>query len=134
LTIDANNPAPIFEQIADHIRRSVAAGVYRAEEKLPSTRNLALELAVNPNTVQRAYEQLEREGLIQVKRGVGLFVTQDGANGARRHAADRLYETFRRAILAGRFARLPADEIHAVFRRALTDTDGQVPGETGGAS
>ena len=69
MSVDPNNPIPIYQQIADNIRRSIAAGVYRPGEMIPSLRVLALELTVNPNTVQRAFETLEREG-----RAVGFGV------------------------------------------------------------
>ena len=72
--VDANSHVPIFMQVAGHIRQAVSARVYRVGEALPSLRQLATELGVNPNTVQRAYELLEREGLVVSRRGVGLFV------------------------------------------------------------
>lgn len=81
--IDAHSSVPIFVQIADHTRRAVAAGMYRAGEPIPSLRALAVALVVNPNTVQRAYDQLEREGLIEARKGLGMFVTADGAADAR---------------------------------------------------
>lgn len=133
MSLDANSPIPIFQQIAHHIRRSVAAGIYRPGEGLPSTRALAVELAVNPNTVQRAYEQLEREGVIFVKRGVGLFVADDGAGVARQESARGLREAFVQAIRAGRFANVPAAEIERIFHSAMSEVNGQEPA-TGGAA
>jgi len=52
MAIDPNSPVPIYQQIADYIRRSVAAGVFKSAESLPSLRSLAVELGVNPNTVR----------------------------------------------------------------------------------
>lgn len=63
-----------------------------------------------------------------------LFLTSEGASGARRHSADGLYDAFHRAIRAGRFARLSSDEIQAIFHQALIDTDGQAARESGGAT
>ena len=63
------------------IRAAVAAGVYRPGEVLPSLRAMATEVHVNPNTVQRAYDELEREGLIYSQRGRGLFVAERGDVG-----------------------------------------------------
>ena len=63
MRIDPGSHVPIYLQIADEIRAAVAAGVYRPGEVLPSLRAMAIDVHVNPNTVQRAYDELEREGL-----------------------------------------------------------------------
>lgn len=122
MPVDGNSPVPIFQQIAGDLRRSIAAGLYRVGEKLPSTRSLALELGVNPNTVQRAFDELEREKFIEVKRGVGLFVTQQGVDEAHRHAARGLDEALRQTIAAARFAGLSSADIESIFRSAIDGT------------
>ena len=74
MLIDPKSSIPIFRQIADQLRHSIESGVYRPGEMLPSLRALAIEIKVNPNTVQRAYDALEREGVVETRRGVGMFV------------------------------------------------------------
>jgi len=123
ISIDPNSHVPIYQQIVDHIRRSVAAGVYRPGEPIPSLRQLALELLVNPNTVQRAYEQLEREGLIQARRGLGMFVTENGAVSALTKSQAAVYSAFTEGIRAGKAARMPAQRIRTTFDRAWDDTN-----------
>lgn len=132
MPVDGNSPVPLFQQIAGDLRRSIAAGVYRAGEKLPSTRALALELKVNPNTVQRAFDELEREQFIEVKRGVGQFVTQRGVDEALRHSAQGLESSIRQAIAAARFAGLSAADIETVFRRVLDGSNSPVQASRGG--
>jgi DNA-binding transcriptional regulator YhcF (GntR family) len=61
LGIDTHSSVPVYQQIADEIRRAIAAGVYQPGEMIPSIRATSLKMSVNPNTVQRAYEQLDRE-------------------------------------------------------------------------
>ena len=134
MAIDGNSPVPIFQQIAGDVRRSIAAGLYRVGEKLPSTRALAIELGVNPNTVQRAYDELERENVIEVKRGVGLFVTQKGVAEALRHSAQSLDQSLRQAIASARFAGLSPADIETVFRRAMDGTLQPVQDQRGGHS
>ncbi|MEA3238589.1 MAG: GntR family transcriptional regulator [Candidatus Bipolaricaulota bacterium] len=68
---------PIFMQIAENVRRFLARGELLAGEKLPSARELAQRLSVNPNTVVHAYSQLEGQGVIETKRGLGTFVRED---------------------------------------------------------
>lgn len=68
---------PVYIQIADRIRKSVLSGEYQAGEQIPTVRQLALEAAVNPNTVQHAFTELESEGIIIAKGTLGRFVTDD---------------------------------------------------------
>ena len=68
---------PIFIQILERIRIDVISGKYQQGEKLPSVRELAAEAAVNPNTMQRAFAELERTGLVYAKRTSGRFITED---------------------------------------------------------
>lgn len=77
MQIDPKSHTPIFRQIADQIRGRIRSGVHRPGESLPSLRQLALDIKVNPNTIQRAYELLEREGMIESRRGVGIFVAEE---------------------------------------------------------
>ena len=72
--LDYRDVRPIYTQIADGFRSKITAGVLRPEEKLPSVRELAAELSINPNTIQRAYRQLEAEGWIATVPGKGCFV------------------------------------------------------------
>lgn len=68
---------PIFIQILERIRIDIISGKYQPGEKLPSVRELAAEAAVNPNTMQRAFAELERTGLVYAKRTSGRFITED---------------------------------------------------------
>ena len=72
--LDYRDVRPIYTQIADGFRSQITAGVLRPEEKLPSVRELATELSINPNTIQRAYRLLEAEGWIATVPGKGCFV------------------------------------------------------------
>jgi GntR family transcriptional regulator len=75
--LNAINPKaaiPIYRQIADQIQRAVAAGKLQPGDQLPSVRELAAHLLVNPNTVARVYRDLEREGLLEARRGQGTYV------------------------------------------------------------
>ena len=105
--VDGNDPRPVFRQIADEVRRSVAVGVLKPEDALPPVRALAKQLAVNANTVQHAYRTLEQEGVVYVKRGLGTFVAVPRreppvrqAAVARQIAERMLREGYRHGILA----------------------------------
>ena len=76
LQIDLRSRVPIYEQLIDHIKRLIREGVLTADEKLPSVRSLAKDLTINPNTIQKAYRELEREGYIYTLQGKGNFVKE----------------------------------------------------------
>ena len=74
--LDYRDSRPIYEQVRDGLRKLMVTGMLRPGDKLPSVRALAVELAINPNTIQRAYSQLEAEGYILSVSGKGTFVAE----------------------------------------------------------
>jgi GntR family transcriptional regulator len=76
--LNAKSRVPIYRQIQDQIRYGIASGLLSAGEQLPTVRALAVELAVNPNTVIKAYSELEREGILTTEQGSGTFVAPQG--------------------------------------------------------
>ena len=119
MLIDPKSNVPIFRQIADQLRDRIHAGIYKPGEMLPSLRSLALDIRVNPNTVQRAYETLEREGAVYSKRGVGIFVSDSQSLSKlepdERRTFDRLAKTIGQATKSG----LTPDRIRSLFEDAL---------------
>ena len=75
ISLNYRDSRPIYEQIRDGLRKLIVTGALSADEKLPSVRALAAQLAINPNTIQRAYMELEQQGLICPVKGKGSFVT-----------------------------------------------------------
>jgi GntR family transcriptional regulator len=115
MRIDPGSHVPLYLQIAEEIRSAVAAGVYRPGEAIPSLRNMAIQLQVNPNTVQRAYDELEREGLIYAQRGKGLFVADQGTASAQGRALEAVRRAFEEGVRAGLAAGVPADQMRQIF-------------------
>ena len=85
--LDYRDPRPIYEQLRDGFRQLILTGVLEPNEKLPSVRELAASLAINPNTIQRAYRELEAEGCICSVPGRGSFVCKTDAAMLARRAA-----------------------------------------------
>ena len=81
--IDNASNRPTYQQIIDQVKRDIALGKLVKEEKLPTVRQLAHQLAINPNTIAKAYRQLEREGIIMTKPGSGAFVANLDSNLSR---------------------------------------------------
>lgn len=85
ISLNYRDSRPIYEQIEDGLRKLIVTGALGADEKLPSVRALAAQLAINPNTIQRAYAELEAEGYVVSVTGKGSFVAEgDTQNTARR--------------------------------------------------
>ena len=74
ILIDYKSRKPIYEQIIDNVKELIVSGVLERDEQLPSVRQLAQELTINPNTIQKAYAELERQGVIYSLKGRGSFV------------------------------------------------------------
>ena len=74
IALDYRDSRPLYQQVKDSLRRMMLTGLLEPDEKLPSVRSLATQLAINPNTIQRAYMQLEQEGLIYPVKGTGNFI------------------------------------------------------------
>ena len=79
IPIDFKDARPIYEQVVERFKLLILKGIIEADEKMPSVRNLAVELSINPNTIQRAYAELERQGYIYTVKGKGNFVAESSA-------------------------------------------------------
>ena len=77
ISIDYRNGKSIYEQIADEFEHLISQGILESDSQLPSVRQLAVELSINPNTIQKAYSELENRGLIYSVRGKGNFVATE---------------------------------------------------------
>ena len=119
--IEPNSHVPVYLQIVDLLSSSIAAGVYRPSESLPSLRALAAELRVNPNTVQRAYDEMFRRGLIESHRGIGMFVATRGAKSARGRAEEAAQSAFAQTVAAAAEAGLGADRTRELFDAAMDE-------------
>ena len=125
MRIDPKSHVPVYLQIVEGIRSSIAAGVFLPGETVPSVRVLALELQVNPNTVQRAYEELERREVIESRRGVGKFVSRRGKRSAVTQSEVAVRADFSRGIEIARSADLPVSRIRVLFDECLAEASGK---------
>ena len=81
ISIDSRDPRPLYEQVVDGFRRLIVSGALRPDDRLPSVRSLATQLAINPNTIQRAYRELESLGYVYSAAGRGSFVAAADETG-----------------------------------------------------
>lgn len=95
IQLNYRDPRPIYEQVKDGIRKLAYSGVIGPDEKLPSVRELAMKLAINPNTISRAYKELEQEGFLYTVTGKGTFINQEyDLNDSRK---EELWQQFEKA-------------------------------------
>ena len=121
MQLDPANHRPIFQQIADALRQAIAAGVFRPGEPVPSIRAQAVKLRINPNTIKRAYEELQRDGIIEARSGVGLFVTAGSGASAKTRMARDVKDVIGRAVGMGLAAGLSRAQIDAAYAAAWRD-------------
>ncbi len=119
IRIDTTNGVPIYLQIVEQIKRSVALGRLKPEESLPSVRQLALDLTINPNTVARAYLELEHEGVICKRQGQGTFVSPRAVEASRRERHKIVSALFEKAIIEAVNSGMTAAEIEETYHQLI---------------
>ena len=117
-TVDPRSGVPIYLQLIDQVKRGVALGTLSAGEQLPTVKALALELTVNPNTVARAYRDLERDGVIETSPGRGSFVKSNGVVPSELRT-DVAGPAFDSAIRAAKGLGMTAKDVRDLFERTL---------------
>ncbi len=123
VSIDAGDPRPLYLQIMDEVRRALVVGALRPEDPLPSVRELASELVINPRTVSQAYQELEREGVVYVRRGQGTFVSP-GVHPEERQRITVARAVAKRALLDARRSGLGVEELLDTIREVAAE-DGE---------
>ena len=115
LHLDYRDARPIYAQIADGLRAQITAGILQPGEKLPSVREQAVQLSINPNTIQRSYRQLEAEGWIATVPGKGCFVCGLPEHTPRER--EELLRAFDRSVAALLAAGVAREELIARIRK-----------------
>ena len=124
--ISAAAPGALYQQILDGIKREISEGRLAPGSPLPSFRGLAEDLLVSVITVKRAYEELEREGIIYRRQGLGTFVSDGGHDRSRENKKRKALELLQEAVREGSEAGLSDREIVQLLREALEEKEGLV--------
>ena len=123
IKLDYKDPRPIHEQITQGIKELIMCGALKAGEQLPSVRDFAVSLTVNPNTVQRAYKNLEAENIIYSVKGKGNFVS--GETSADKKTIEKLYDTVETSLRELLFYDEEKEKVLAFINRVITETEGR---------
>jgi GntR family transcriptional regulator len=124
--INPSNGVAIFEQISRQVKYAVANGALRVGELVPSVRDLATLLAVNPNTVARAYRDLQTDGFLEPIRGEGLRVTKQATERSRKHRTKLLHERIRLVVVEAKQSGISEEEFYSlvdeIWKSELVET------------
>ena len=123
--LQPDSSVPIYEQIVNQITFGVASGALEAGTLIKSVRELAHDLLVNPNTVARAFQELERRGVVAARRGRGMEVTPDGPDLCRRRRQEIVRGRIRQALREAASSALTAEEIRTLVDEELARVNGQ---------
>lgn len=121
--IETSNGLAIYEQIVRQVKFAVAGEALQAGDLVPSVRELSRDLAVNPNTVARAYRELQGQGILATVRGTGLEVTPHAARHCAAERVSLIRERLRAVLLEARRSRLEPDEIRSIVEEELARLD-----------
>lgn len=119
LRIETSDGTPIYLQIVEQIKRGVAVGRIKPEDPLPSVRQLALNLTINPNTVARAYLELEHDGVIYKRQGQGTFIAAQAIDASRRERNRIVGGLFEKAVVEAVNFGMSGSEIEDVYRQIV---------------
>jgi GntR family transcriptional regulator len=118
--IETASRTPIYRQLVAQIREAVARGRLKPEERLPSVRDLSRQLVINPNTVARVYTELEREGVLNTRPGLGVFVAQPKSDLTKRVRKDRVISLVDGLLTEAVHLGFAANEVLALVSERMT--------------
>jgi GntR family transcriptional regulator len=119
--LDPRSGVPTYMQLAQQVRHAVEYGMLRPGDQLPTAREVVEDLAINPNTVLKAYRELERQGFVQGRPGAGTFVAADAPEPLEKSVHTPLRRALDRWLDAARDAGLDRDSVAALFTVAFQD-------------
>src|SRR5258708_987859 len=119
IDLQANSGVPVYEQVVHHFIYAIASGTVPAETLIPSVRDLAGQLVINPNTVARAYQELERRGVVTARRGLGMEVTPEAPELCKDQRKEIVRERIRQAIREAVQSSLPTKVIRQLVDEEL---------------
>jgi GntR family transcriptional regulator len=121
LHVDPRSPVPMYQQVVEGVKEAVARGGLKPGDKLPAVRELAMELTINHNTVAKAYQELEREGVIEVIRGRGTFIAQSPVVPDPTAKLRELKEAMVKWIVEAHHLRMSDEELLELFQSVLRE-------------
>ncbi|MGG7057999.1 GntR family transcriptional regulator [Clostridium nigeriense] len=126
LRIDARISTPIYEQVILGIKELILKGVLKSGDKLPSVRELSTLLTINPNTVSKAYMELEKEHIVEVIKGKGTFISKNYEKNISREKLNKLMIDFKKIILEANYLGLEEKDLILILSQEYRDMRGGI--------
>lgn len=123
--LDLHSGVPVYRQIIDGVRSGMASGVLAVGDQLPTVRQLAVDLSINPNTVVRAYRELELGGLLETHQGTGTFISARKVQGAEEERARQLSQIVGDCVARAGAAGFRVEDLIEQLRRMILDATGR---------
>ena len=120
MKVDATDGVPIYLQIASEVKHSIAVGSILPGEQLPSVRELAMQITVNPNTVAKAYRELEAQGIVETRRGTGTFASDQILTISKKEKARIVSKLIDKVLDEARRLRMPEKGLERLFVERVT--------------
>jgi len=120
MKVDECSPVPIYLQVVAEIRRGILTGVFGSDQRLPSIRDLAIELKVNPNTIAKAYQEMETLGMIYFKRGQGAYVTPKTEAERMNEAKEEIEKLFQQVLSISKSMGLSQSRVLSMFQEMIS--------------
>lgn len=121
LQVDPRSQEPMYQQLVQGIKTAVAKGLLIPGDKLPSVRELSMELTLNHNTVAKAYQELERDGVIEVLRGRGTYISQDPIPGNLQERQNQLEHHLRQLVVEALHLQMSEEDVVSMVRRIASE-------------
>ncbi|HHV18191.1 MAG TPA: GntR family transcriptional regulator [Thermoanaerobacterales bacterium] len=124
IDIDVTSSTPIYAQIIRGMKEGILKGIFEPGEKLPSVRDMAKMMTLNPNTVQKAYKELEREKVVVTVRGRGTFISEEYKPRKDEHKLSEVKETFKKGIIEAFYMGFSKEELIDLVKNLLEEMEG----------
>ena len=121
LSVDPRSPKPVYQQVVDGIKEAVAKGTLAQGDRMPSVRELAAGMTINHNTVARAYQELERDHVIEVVRGHGTFVAAFRPHADRAERVRAVAARIRELLIEAHHLQMSEEDLLALWRATLAE-------------
>ena len=122
IKIDTNSQQPIYEQVVQQIKFTIAAGAFRTNEMIPSVREISASLTINPNTIKKAFKILQDEGIVYAKRGMGLAVAENSQELCKQQRIEIFEKKIAQAFTEAIQSQLTPEELHRIVNEQMNRT------------
>ncbi|MCK5057039.1 MAG: GntR family transcriptional regulator [Candidatus Aminicenantes bacterium] len=125
IVVSHQNPEPMYKQVTDQIKDAIVSGALKPNDKLPSIRSISLELNISIITIKRAYTDLEKEGYIYTRSGLGSFVADLNREKMRSEKLEEFRRELKNIVLKAKKFNIPAEDILKIIHEIQEETNGK---------